>query len=132
MVDFTLNKTIEFIPKMFNAGKKGKERISFTIKQPNYFDREKLRPIIDGETDLIDKEQLVLNIFDFFVEEIKNVSVQGEAITKENYEKLLSADGAGLLVIELVNKVIQVSDGSEVLPLSQRSKSTLEEKKTKP
>ena len=127
MTDFTLEKTIEFVPKTFNDT--DEDPISFVLKQPNYLNKDKLRP--KDKFGNIDSVQIGVNAFEDFVTEIKNVSVQGTPIDKSNYQLLLEADGASLLVIEVVNKLIDMADGGDILPLSKRSEATSEGKPSK-
>ena len=127
MTDFTLEKTIEFVPKTFNDT--DKDPISFVLKQPNYLNKDKLRP--KDKFGNIDQVQVGVNAFDEFVTEIKNVSVAGIKIDKTNYNLLLQADGASLLVIEVVNKLMNLTDGGDILPLSKRSEATSEGKPSK-
>ena len=127
MTNFTLEKTIEFVPKTFNDT--DEDPISFVLKQPNYLNKDKLRP--KDKFGNIDQVQIGVNAFEEFVAEIKNVSVQGTPIDKSNYQLLLSADGASLLVIEVVNKLIDMADGGDILPLSKRSEATSEGKPSK-
>ena len=127
MTEFTLGKTIEFFPKIFNDT--DKDPISFVLKQPNYLNKDKLRP--KDKFGNIDPVQIGVNAFEEFVTEIKNVVVAGKTITLDNYEELLQADGASLLVIEVVNKLMNMADGGDILPLSKRSEATSEGKPSK-
>ena len=121
----TLNKLVEYVP-VYNDNRKKPEELQtkFYIKNPSYMERKK---IIGVKGD----KKILEGVF-YFVKKIENLNnFKGEPLTKKDLPEILQADGAGILVTELANVVINLAYGVDVEPLKKSIMTTSEEEHQK-
>ena len=153
---FKLEKQTTFIPESYNNKELPKEnQMTFKVKAPSFNLKHLLAPIkkdkkgneiyekVDvtvpekrGDTivevvkkekrPVVDQDQLIRNVFDYFIDDVKNVWVEDKngkekRMKLEEYEELLSMGGTTMLINELIRHVSDLFAGRDINPLSKPS-----------